>query len=128
MSKEGFLKNNRGINDGSDLDPIFMGALYDRIVGNEIKMKDFDPAASGGPTSGSKSNTGLSSFATSLLTLMGGAMKQEASTEPSDESIKRTLDYLHEKAKQANTVTVTEPEVVRPMMEVSRSERDRARD
>ena len=40
MSKEGFLKNNRGINDGQDLPPDFMGAIYDRIVYNEIKMKD----------------------------------------------------------------------------------------
>lgn len=43
---------------------------------------------------------------------------QEASREPSEESIKRTLDYLHEKAKSATAVTVTEPEAVRPMMEV----------
>ena len=42
MSKEGFLKNNRGINDGQDLPEDFMGALYDRIISNEIKMKD-DP-------------------------------------------------------------------------------------
>jgi brefeldin A-inhibited guanine nucleotide-exchange protein len=37
MSCEGFLKNNRGINDGQDLPPDFMKALYDRIVNNEIK-------------------------------------------------------------------------------------------
>lgn len=40
MTKEGFLKNNRGINDGGDLDKQFMEALYDRIVTNEIKMND----------------------------------------------------------------------------------------
>jgi brefeldin A-inhibited guanine nucleotide-exchange protein len=40
MTKEGFLKNNRGINDGADIAPEFMGALYDRIAGNEIKLKD----------------------------------------------------------------------------------------
>lgn len=39
MSVEGFLKNNRGINDGADLDPDFMRALYDRIVSNEIKVR-----------------------------------------------------------------------------------------
>jgi brefeldin A-inhibited guanine nucleotide-exchange protein len=42
MSKEAFLKNNRGINDGQDLPEEFMAALYDRIVNNEIKMKDDD--------------------------------------------------------------------------------------
>ncbi len=37
-----FLRNNRGINDGGDLPVDFMEALYDRIIHNEIKMKD-DP-------------------------------------------------------------------------------------
>lgn len=39
MSPEDFLKNNRGINDGSDLPADFMRALYDRIVNNEIKVR-----------------------------------------------------------------------------------------
>ncbi len=30
MSKAGFLKNNRGINDGVDMDEAFMSELYDR--------------------------------------------------------------------------------------------------
>ena len=34
------------------------------------------------------------------------------SNEPSDEAIKRTLDFLHEKAKGSTAITVTEPEVV----------------
>ncbi len=34
-----FLRNNRGINDGGDVDSEFMEALYLRIVNNEIKMK-----------------------------------------------------------------------------------------
>lgn len=38
MSCEGFLKNNRGINDGQDLPADFMRSLYDRIVNNEIKV------------------------------------------------------------------------------------------
>ena len=40
------------------------------------------------------------------------------STEPSEEAIKGTLDYLHQKAKSSGAVTVTEPDAVRPMMEV----------
>ena len=40
MSKEAFLRNNRGINDGGDVPAEFMSALYDRIISNEIKMKD----------------------------------------------------------------------------------------
>ena len=42
MTKEDFFKNNRGIDDGKDIDSAFMGEIYDRITKNEIKMKD-DP-------------------------------------------------------------------------------------
>ena len=34
-----FLKNNRGIYDGSDLPEPYMSDLYDRIINDEIKMK-----------------------------------------------------------------------------------------
>ena len=38
MTLEGFLKNNRGINDGKDLPEEFLSAVYNSIVTNEIKM------------------------------------------------------------------------------------------
>lgn len=38
MSKEEFIRNNRGINDGGDLDPVFLGKLYDRITKTEIRL------------------------------------------------------------------------------------------
>lgn len=41
MSKDEFIKNNRGINDGGDLDPAFLGALYDRITTTEIRLVGF---------------------------------------------------------------------------------------
>lgn len=51
MSKEDFIKNNRGINDGADLDPVFLGKLYDRITTTEIRlsssMKDSTTGADG---------------------------------------------------------------------------------
>ena len=39
MSKTDFIRNNRGIDDGKDLPEEYLGALYDQIVKNEIKMK-----------------------------------------------------------------------------------------
>ena len=36
----------------------------------------------------------------------------QVSSEPSDEAIKRTLDYLHQKAKSASAVLVTEQDAV----------------
>ncbi|GJQ14168.1 hypothetical protein GpartN1_g5959.t1 [Galdieria partita] len=41
MSKEEFIKNNRGINDGEDLPEEFLEELYDRIVNEEIRLGDF---------------------------------------------------------------------------------------
>ena len=35
-------QNTRGIDDGKDINPVFLGDIYDRITTNEIKMKD-DP-------------------------------------------------------------------------------------
>lgn len=38
MSKDEFIRNNRGINDGKDVDPKLLSVLYDRIVATEIKL------------------------------------------------------------------------------------------
>ncbi|KAG8364462.1 hypothetical protein BUALT_Bualt19G0131300 [Buddleja alternifolia] len=38
MTKADFIRNNRGIDDGKDLPEDYLGALYDQIVKNEIKM------------------------------------------------------------------------------------------
>jgi brefeldin A-inhibited guanine nucleotide-exchange protein len=40
MTKAEFIKNNRGINDNSDLPEEFLSGIFDEIVDNEIKMKD----------------------------------------------------------------------------------------
>ncbi|EJF62771.1 Sec7-domain-containing protein [Dichomitus squalens LYAD-421 SS1] len=40
MTKQGFIANNRGINDGQDLPEEFLSAIYDDITTNEIRMKD----------------------------------------------------------------------------------------
>lgn len=40
MTKGDFIKNNRGINDGSDLPEELLSQIFDEIVSNEIRMKD----------------------------------------------------------------------------------------
>lgn len=40
MSEDDFIKNNHGIDDGKDLSEGYMRSLYERILGNEIKLKD----------------------------------------------------------------------------------------
>lgn len=39
MTKEQYIKMNRGINDSKDLPPEYLSSIYDEIAGNEIKMK-----------------------------------------------------------------------------------------
>ena len=40
MSKDEFIRNNRGIDDGKDLDKDMLESIYDEINNNEIRMKD----------------------------------------------------------------------------------------
>ncbi|GLB33776.1 putative sec7 [Lyophyllum shimeji] len=40
MTKADFIKNNRGINDNSDLPEELLSSIFDDIVSNEIRMKD----------------------------------------------------------------------------------------
>ena len=52
MTKQDFIKNNRGINDGQDLPEEFLLAVFDEIHNNEIRMKDEMEAALVLPTQG----------------------------------------------------------------------------
>jgi Sec7-like guanine-nucleotide exchange factor len=40
MSKQDFVRNNRGINDNSDLPEDFLGSIFDEISRNEIVMEE----------------------------------------------------------------------------------------
>ncbi|KDD71678.1 Sec7 guanine-nucleotide-exchange factor, partial [Helicosporidium sp. ATCC 50920] len=72
MSKADFLRNNRGVNDGADLDEAFLGAVYDRIVHNEIKMRDdgWQPSAKGPQPA--KEQPGSASWLDALAALLPG--------------------------------------------------------
>ncbi|XP_022089529.1 brefeldin A-inhibited guanine nucleotide-exchange protein 1-like isoform X3 [Acanthaster planci] len=39
ISKDDYIRMNRGINDSKDLPPEYLSEIYDEIAGNEIKMK-----------------------------------------------------------------------------------------
>lgn len=39
MTRQEFIKNNRGINDGKNLEESVLDAIYEEISVNEIKMK-----------------------------------------------------------------------------------------
>ena len=44
MTKEGFIRNNRGISDGQDLPEEMLTDIFDRIKGNQISLKEDDDA------------------------------------------------------------------------------------
>ncbi|CBZ54059.1 Sec7 domain containing protein, related [Neospora caninum Liverpool] len=44
MSKDAFVRNNRGINNGRDLETSYLETLYDRIVQEEWRLEDDDVA------------------------------------------------------------------------------------
>jgi brefeldin A-inhibited guanine nucleotide-exchange protein len=94
MSKADFLRNNRGINDGGDLPVEFMESLYDRIVHNEIKMKD-EAGLAGGAAADAEAHKAAagSGWLDTIMNLIPGRAKA-ASAEPNDEAIRRTHDYL----------------------------------
>lgn len=85
MSKEDFIKNNRGINDGADLPPDYLNAIYDEIAGNEIVLKsERDLAAAAGTLNASQST----SFAAGLgqaLSNVGRDLQREAYVQQSEE-------------------------------------------
>ena len=61
MSRDGFIRNNRGIDNGEDLDPELLKGIYDRITTHEIKMKDdevFTQGVKSGPRAGDSSGGG----------------------------------------------------------------------
>lgn len=66
-----------------------MGALYDRIVTNEIKMKD-SPMDGVAVQSTKQSSQG---WLDTVMNLIPGR-KQQASMEPSDDAVRRTHDFL----------------------------------
>eukprot|EP00873_Tetraselmis_striata_P021183 jgi/Tetstr1/441447/TSEL_029692.t1 len=116
MSRDGFLNNNRGINDGQDLPADYLANLYDRIQGNEIKMKDTDPVESMHAAPSAAKCLQLSWIDT-VMGMIG--RKAVDYNEPSDDAIRRTHEYLKEKAKGATFFTATDGETVRPMIEVA---------
>ena len=52
MTKQQYIKMNRGINDSRDLPEEYLSTIYDEIADNEIKMRVTSQGRPGKPTSG----------------------------------------------------------------------------
>ena len=127
MTKEGFTRNNRGIDDGADLPREHLEDLYDRIVNNEIRMKDENPTllaqkaemnAKDGASSFNRTMKDMSNrLGMDVLSqMMFGATKRTQMVDASG-----FMEEVRERAKRDNGrfQTATDPSCVRPMLEVA---------
>ncbi|KAI9163786.1 Protein transport protein SEC7 [Paramyrothecium foliicola] len=84
MSKEEFIKNNRGINDNADLPDEYLLAIYDEIAGNEIVLtseREAAAAAGNAPTQ----PTGLAAGLGQAFSNVGRDLQREAYMQQSEE-------------------------------------------
>ncbi|KAI5079490.1 hypothetical protein GOP47_0004969 [Adiantum capillus-veneris] len=117
MSKAEFLRNNRGINDGKDIPEEFMTALYDRIVKNEIKLKeDSIITQSKQPT-----NTSKILSLDAILNIVIRKRNEDKGLETSDDVIRHMQEQFKAKASKSETVfyAASDVDILRPMVEVS---------
>ncbi|KXJ95149.1 putative guanyl-nucleotide exchange factor [Microdochium bolleyi] len=85
MSKDDFIKNNRGINDGADLPPDYLVGIYDEIASNEIVLKsERDLAAAAGSLQASQSG-GFAAGLGQALSNVGRDLQREAYVQQSEE-------------------------------------------
>ncbi|CAJ1964068.1 unnamed protein product [Cylindrotheca closterium] len=110
MTKEGFVRNNRGICDGQDLPHELLHGIFDRIKSNPISLKEDDEARErvGGTQSSSASSitTGLPSalspavFFTSHYDEM--EKTKESNFDKERDQIVRTTEFLLKRRRHGN--------------------------
>ncbi|OOF94873.1 hypothetical protein ASPCADRAFT_50951 [Aspergillus carbonarius ITEM 5010] len=90
MTKEDFIKNNRGINDNQDLPDEYLSSIYEEIASNEIVLDtEREHAANLGiPTS--TPTGGLASRAGQVFATVGRDIQGEKYTQASEEMANKT--------------------------------------
>ncbi|KAK7735518.1 guanine nucleotide exchange protein for ADP-robosylation factor [Cytospora paraplurivora] len=83
MTREDFIKNNRGINDNADLPPEYLVAIYDEIASNEIVLKSEREAAAAAGAIPPQA-TGLAAGLGSVFNV-GRDLQREAYVQQSEE-------------------------------------------
>ncbi|OWZ09970.1 LOW QUALITY PROTEIN: Brefeldin A-inhibited guanine nucleotide-exchange protein [Phytophthora megakarya] len=94
MDKSGFLRNNRGINDGKDLPEDYMGAIFDRIKATPISLKeddDFRSRRGGTVQSTTSSLFGASNATTDRLRRDAYIKERESMVRQSEALFKRRV-------------------------------------
>eukprot|EP00252_Welwitschia_mirabilis_P000957 TRINITY_DN10944_c0_g1_i1.p1 TRINITY_DN10944_c0_g1~~TRINITY_DN10944_c0_g1_i1.p1 ORF type:complete len:1770 (+),score=306.81 TRINITY_DN10944_c0_g1_i1:196-5505(+) len=107
MSKADFIRNNRGINDGKDLPEEYLGSLYDRIVKNEIKMKDDILIPQNKQPTNSNKILGLDSILNIVIRKRDGK-----DLETSDDLIRHMQEQFKAKASKSESTYYAASDVV----------------
>lgn len=84
MSKEEFIKNNRGINDNADLPDDYLLGIYDEIAGNEIVLTSEREAAAAAGTTPAQP-TGIAAGLGQAFSNVGRDLQREAYVQQSEE-------------------------------------------
>ncbi|KAH0561930.1 hypothetical protein GP486_003364 [Trichoglossum hirsutum] len=88
MTKEDFIKNNRGINDSADLPDEYLSGIFDEIASNEIVLDtERDNAAALGLTA---QTTGIAANIGQALATVGRDLQREAYVQASEEMSNKT--------------------------------------
>ncbi|KAI1383764.1 Sec7-domain-containing protein [Hypoxylon trugodes] len=84
MTKEDFIKNNRGINDNANLPDEYLIGIYDEIAGNEIVLKSEREAAAATGNLPAQSS-GFAAGLGQALSNVGRDLQREAYVQQSEE-------------------------------------------
>ncbi|KAI5592818.1 hypothetical protein BDE02_04G178300 [Populus trichocarpa] len=116
MSKADFIRNNRGIDDGKDLPEEYLGALYDHIVKNEIKMS----ANSSVPQSKQANSLNKLLGLDGILNLVTGKQTEEKALGANGLLIRHIQEQFKAKSGKSESIyhVVTDAAILRFMVEV----------
>ncbi|KAG5950831.1 hypothetical protein E4U53_004329 [Claviceps sorghi] len=85
MSKEEFIKNNRGINDNADLPDEYLIGIYDEIASNEIVLTSEREAAAAAGALPQQQPSGLAAGIGQAFSNVGRDLQREAYVQQSEE-------------------------------------------
>lgn len=108
MTKEDFIKNNRGINDNADLPEGYLGGIYDEIAHNEIVLSTERENAAALGLAPQPSVGGIASRAGQVLATVGRDLQREAYAQASEQMANKT-EQLYRSLIRAQRRTATKP-------------------
>ncbi|WJX65159.1 Protein big1 [Trifolium repens] len=116
MTKADFIRNNRGIDDGKDLPEEYLGALYDKIVRNEIKMK----ADSSAPQSKQENSFNRLLGLDGILNLVNWKQNEEKAVGANGLLIRHIQEQFKSNSRKSESAyhVVTDVAILRFMVEV----------